>query len=71
MAPLNGIELIAYVRKSYPLLPIVMCTDPPTIQQETMLAGADVVVDGGRCHEIGPHMERLLKRGDEGGHGGV
>ena len=64
MSPVNGLELIAWLRKRNATLPVVMVTGNPEIESVAMKAGASAVVNSQKFREVGPILKQLLKTGD-------
>lgn len=60
MTPINGLELIAWVRKRDALLPVVMVTGNPEIEPVALNAGASVVLDSWKFQELGRMLKELL-----------
>jgi CheY-like chemotaxis protein len=61
MAPVNGIQLIRWVRKRFQTLPILMVTGHPEIESEAMDAGATLVLNFSRFAEVADVLARLLE----------
>ena len=64
MSPVNGVELILWLRERNRALPVVMVTGNPEVERVAVKAGASVVVTSQRFREVGGILKRLL---DEGG----
>lgn len=62
MHPVNGIELIQWVRARTKELPILMVTGHPEIEAEALKAGATKVITFDRFREVGPLLSELLNR---------
>jgi DNA-binding NtrC family response regulator len=60
MSPVDGLELIMWVRDRHPKLPVVMVTGSPDIESVAIKAGASVVVSSHKFREVGPILKRLL-----------
>jgi DNA-binding NtrC family response regulator len=60
MQPVNGIELIKWVRQHSLQAPIVMITAHTSIEAEAMKAGANVVLSTHRFGEIGEILLPIL-----------
>jgi CheY-like chemotaxis protein len=64
MSPVNGLELIQWVRERDQSLPVVMVTGNPEIERVAVKAGASVVLSSQRFREVGPALKRLLPTED-------
>ena len=60
MTPVNGIELISWVRDRGLQIPVVMVTGHPEIEETALEAGATKVIPFARFTEIGDIVARLL-----------
>jgi CheY-like chemotaxis protein len=60
MSPVNGLELIIWLRERDPNLPVVMVTGNPEIERVAIKAGASVVVNSHKFKEVGPILKKLL-----------
>ena len=60
MSPVNGMELIQWLRQRDATLPVVMVTGNPEIEHVAIKAGATVVVTSHRFREVGPILRQLL-----------
>jgi CheY-like chemotaxis protein len=60
MSPVNGMELIQWLRQRDATLPVVMVTGNPEIERAALKAGATVVVTSHRFREVGPILKQLL-----------
>lgn len=60
MSPVNGIELIKWVRQHYAAIPIALVTGHPSIEAEARAAGATLVVETQRFGEVGELLRPLL-----------
>jgi two-component system C4-dicarboxylate transport response regulator DctD len=67
MSPVNGLELIIWLRERDGNLPVVMVTGNSGIEPIAVKAGASVVVTSSRFKEVGPILKQLLKPGDSPG----
>jgi CheY-like chemotaxis protein len=63
MSPVNGLELIIWLRERDDRLPVVMVTGNPEIERVAIKAGATVVVTSHRFKEVGPILKKLLNDG--------
>jgi DNA-binding NtrC family response regulator len=61
MSPVNGVELIQWVRERLVDLPVVMVTGNPEIERVAIKAGASVVVSSRNFREVGPLLRQLLE----------
>ena len=66
MSPINGLELITWLRGRDLKLPVVMVTGNPEIELVAMKAGATVVVNSQNFRDVGPLLKKLLQTGDAG-----
>lgn len=60
MGPVNGLELISWVRQRDESLPVVMVTGNPEIERVAVKAGASVVLGSQRFQEVGTILKSLL-----------
>ena len=61
MSPVNGVELIEWVRLRHAHLPVVMVTGNPEIEHIAIKAGATVVVSSRKFRDVGPLLKQLLE----------
>ena len=61
MSPVNGVELIEWVRQRDAKLPVVMVTGNPEIERVAIKAGATVVVSSRKFRDVGPLLKQLLE----------
>jgi CheY-like chemotaxis protein len=64
MSPVNGLELIIWLRERDANLPVVMVTGNPEIERIAIKAGASVVVTSHKFKEVGPILKKLLHEGE-------
>lgn len=67
MSPVDGIQLIRWVRSRSETLPILMVTGHPSIEEQALSAGATEVIGSFRFTEVGEVLAKLL--GDAGDQG--
>lgn len=67
MTPINGIQLIDWVRRRFPRLPILMITGNPEVEADAIKAGANSVISSFRFSDVGDILAKLIH--DEGAHG--
>jgi len=60
MSPVNGLELITWVRQRDETLPVVMVTGNPDIERVAVKAGASVVLSSQQYRDVGPILKTLL-----------
>lgn len=60
MSPVNGLELIIWLRERDVNLPVVMVTGNPEIERVAIKAGASVVVTSHKFKEVGGILRKLL-----------
>lgn len=60
MSPVNGLELIIWLRERDVNLPVVMVTGNSEIERVAIKAGASVVVSSHKFREVGPILKKLL-----------
>jgi CheY-like chemotaxis protein len=60
MSPVNGLELILWLRERDARLPVVMVTGNPEIERVAIKAGASVVVTSHKFKEVGSILKKLL-----------
>lgn len=60
MSPVNGLELISWVRQRDGSLPVVMVTGNPEIERVAVKAGASVVLSSQQFNAVGPVLKTLL-----------
>lgn len=60
MSPINGLELIEWVRKRDRSLPVIMVTGNPDIEKVAVRAGASAVLASQQFPEIATVLKRLL-----------
>jgi CheY-like chemotaxis protein len=60
MSPVNGLELIIWLRQRDAKLPVVMVTGNPEIERIALDAGASVVMNSQRFQELGSVLRGLL-----------
>jgi two-component system nitrogen regulation response regulator NtrX len=61
MSPINGLELITWVRQRNMKFPVVMVTGNPEIEHIAIKAGASVVVTSHKFKDVGPILKNLLQ----------
>jgi DNA-binding response OmpR family regulator len=61
MSPVNGLELIMWLRERDLKMPVVMVTGNPEIERVAIKAGASVVVSSQRFREVGAILKQLLR----------
>ena len=65
MEPINGLELIKWVRSHLAALPIIMVTAHTWIEREAMEAGANMVLSTLRFSEVGEFLLPMLRPAEE------
>jgi CheY-like chemotaxis protein len=60
MVPVNGIELIRWIRDRDGNVPIIMVTGHPQIEEEAMAVGATLVVPFMKFRELAHYLRLLL-----------
>lgn len=64
MSPVNGLELITWVRQRNMKFPVIMVTGNPEIEHIAIKAGASVVVTSHKFKDVGGILKTLLKTGE-------
>ncbi|MEO7702831.1 MAG: response regulator [Opitutus sp.] len=64
MSPINGLELLDWVRARDPQLPVIMVTGNSEIEPLALQAGASAVLPSLNFNEIGTVLRRFLSRTD-------
>jgi CheY-like chemotaxis protein len=62
MSPVNGIELIKWLRERDRALPVIMVTGNPEIEKAAVKAGASVVLASQQFSEVGAVLKNLLQQ---------
>jgi two-component system response regulator AtoC len=65
MQPVNGIELIKWVRAQGLKIPIIMVTAYLGIEEEALMAGATLVLNTYRFSEIAEYLAPMLGKAEE------
>jgi CheY-like chemotaxis protein len=65
MEPINGLELIKWVRGHLAALPIIMVTGHTWIEREAMDAGANLVLNTLRFSEVGELLLPMLSKPEQ------
>ena len=60
MSPMNGLELIKWLRTRDSAVPVVMVTGNPDIEPDALEAGASAVLSSPRFHELGQILKGLI-----------
>ena len=60
MSPVNGLELIGWVRQRDAEMPVVMVTGNPEIEPLALQSGASAVLPSQKYQEVGPLLKKLL-----------
>ena len=62
MLPVNGIELILWIRSNLAHFPIVMVSGNPHIEEKALSAGADAVLNSLQFKKLGETLEKLFRQ---------
>ena len=64
MSPVNGLELLDWVRARDPHLPVIMITGNPEIEPIALQAGASAVLPSRKFNEVGRLLRGFLPQTD-------
>ena len=62
MSPVNGIELIQWLRERDRTLPVIMVTGNPEIEKAAVKAGSSAVLASQQFSEVGAVLKNLLQQ---------
>ena len=60
MSPINGLELLDWVRARDPQLPVIMITGNPEIEPMALQAGASAVLPSLKFNDVGRLLRKFL-----------